>query len=360
MMTDDIYRALARRLDQIPNGFPPTESGIELRLLARLFTPEEARLASLMRLTPEPPEAIADRAGLDRAEVRAALKQMVRRGLISAGRTEQGLGFRLMPFVFGIYEYQLPTMDEELAALFEQYYVESRGGAIVGASPSIHRVIAVDEAIDFSLEVFPYERASWLVENARSWCVQDCICRVQQELVGKGCDHPKDVCLAFSPIEGAFETNETSRAISKEEALAVLVRAREAGLVHTTGNYRDGRFYICNCCTCSCGILRAVAEFGLPAAVAHSEFRAVVDADLCAACEDCLDRCQFNALTVVDVCTVNRQRCVGCGQCVTVCSTGALSLVRRPEAEIAPFPRTNSEWMRQRAEQRGLSLDDLV
>jgi hypothetical protein len=42
----DSYQKPAKRLDQIPNGFPKTESVVELGLLAKLFTPEEAALAS--------------------------------------------------------------------------------------------------------------------------------------------------------------------------------------------------------------------------------------------------------------------------------------------------------------------------
>ena len=64
-MPHDIYRRLAGRLDDIPNGFAATESGVELELLAMLFTPEEAELACVMRLGPETPEVIGERAGVD-------------------------------------------------------------------------------------------------------------------------------------------------------------------------------------------------------------------------------------------------------------------------------------------------------
>ena len=57
-MSDDVYRRLARRLDEIPNGFASTESGAELRLLEKLYTPEEAELACVLRLSLESPEVI--------------------------------------------------------------------------------------------------------------------------------------------------------------------------------------------------------------------------------------------------------------------------------------------------------------
>lgn len=148
--------------------------------------------------------------------------------------------------------------------------------------------------------IFPYERASALLEGAKSWGVRDCICRVQQRLVGKGCNRPLEVCLAFAPVEGAFGHSEVDRAITKEEALQILRQTEEAGLVHSTGNYRSGTSYICNCCICCCGILRGIAEYGIPTAMARADFVATVDAAQCVACGQCVERCQFRALAVPD------------------------------------------------------------
>jgi ferredoxin len=204
-----------------------------------------------------------------------------------------------------------------------------------------------------------------MIENAKSWGVRKCICRVQQHLIGKGCDHEIENCLVFAPVAGAYTNSESERVIDKEEALRILGETEEAGLVHSTGNYRDGHSYICNCCTCCCGILRSVAEFDIPSAVAHSDFWAVVDADLCIGCGDCVERCQFGALAVPDdtggdVCKVDVSRCVGCGVCAVVCPADALSLERRPESDLGQVPADNREWMDQRAEQRGISMVDIL
>lgn len=359
--SENIYRKLAERLDTIPNGFPATESGVELRLLAKIFTPEEATLASVMRLSYEPAADIAARAGVDPNTSRRTLKGMVRKGQILFNRGQGQLTFGLMPFIFGIIEFQFPRMDAELAALFEQYWQESQGGSILGDIPAIHRVIPVEEAIPFNLEIFPYERATEMLEGAKSWGVRECMCRTQRRLVGEGCDHPLEDCLAFAPVEGAFDNIQDMRAITQEEALHILHEAGEAGLVHSTGNYRDGNFYVCNCCTCCCGILRGVAEFGIPTAIAHSDFRAVVDADLCIGCVDCVERCQFGALSLPDdVAEVDYIRCVGCGVCSTVCPVDALHLERRPEGETPPPPDDNDEWLIQRAQERGIPISDIL
>ncbi len=354
-MSESVYRKLARRLDEIPNGFPATESGAELKLLAKIFSPEEAALAAELRLKREPVEEIAARVGVDPKVATRTLKAMVRKGQITVGRKDRQLSFGLMPFAVGVWEEQLPRIDQELAELFEAYFQEAQG--VVGTyAPAIHRVVPVGEAIHTGIEVYAYEQAEQMLENAKAWGVRECICRVQQRLVGKGCDRPVENCLVFAPVEGVFDHHEATRAITKEESLRLLREAEDAGLVHSPGNYQDGNFYICNCCTCCCAVLRSVAEFGIPSAIASSDFVCTVDADLCLGCGDCLERCQFGALAIPeDVCLVDAGRCVGCGLCVTVCPTEALSLVRRPEGVIPPPPVNFPEWMSERAKVRGLS-----
>ena len=348
-MSREVYKKLAQKLDNLPNRFPATESGVEISLLEKIFSLPEATLAAEMYLKKEPASVIAARANISEKEARRTLKDMVRKRVILFSKGESVLVFGLMPFVVGFYEELLPRMNEEIARLFEAYFQETHGG-ITGKGLSVHRVVPVQESIDFELEIFPYEKASNLLENAKSWGVRDCICRVQKKLIGDPCDHPVENCLVFAPIEGAFDNSEVDRAISKEEALEILHQAEDAGLVHTTGNYRDHNSYICNCCTCSCGILRSVAEFNNSSVIARSDFLVVVDEDLCIACGDCLERCQFDALDIDGgVCEVDMANCVGCGLCVPVSPEGALVLIRRPEGEVPPPPEDIRMWSKLRS-----------
>ncbi len=343
-MNKEVYKKLALKLDDLPNRFMATESGIELRLLEKIFTPEEAELAAEMFFVKESASIIASRANLPEKQARQILKNMVRKRVIKFSKGDQELVYGLMPFVVGFYEELLPRLDQELAELFEQYFQETRG-EITGKGLSVHRVIPVEESVDFEMEIFPYEKASDLLEKAKSWGVRDCICRVQKKLIGDPCDHPLENCLVFAPIEGAFDKSDVDRAITKEEALKILYEAEEAGLVHTTGNYQGPNYYICNCCTCSCGILRAVAEFNKPSAITKSDFLVVIDEDLCVACGDCIERCQFDALELGDlVCEVDPGSCVGCGLCVPACQDEAMVLIRRPVGEVLPPPENIKTW----------------
>jgi electron transport complex protein RnfB len=353
------YKRLAERLDTLPNGFPPTDDGIELKLLAKLFTPEEAELGSQLRLILESSHQVADRLRLEYNSTRQMLKSMARRGLIRTGKVDDGLGYGLLPFVVGIYENQLGNIDEELARLFEDYY-QSSFPQVLTVQPAIHRVVPVGESIKVNLQVAPYESAAGIIEQAQSWGVQDCICRIQTRLIGKPCNHPVDMCMVMSPHPDAFVNTNEIKPLTKDEAYATLRRADQAGLVHSVSNSQRGDWYICNCCTCSCGILRGMAELGIANVVASSAFINTVDEALCNACGLCVESCQFNALSVNNVALVNGTRCVGCGVCVGTCPDHALVLVRRPDEEIKPVPINIVDWGMQRAQERGIDITPLL
>ena len=360
-MNQQPYKDLAVRLDALPNGFPPTDDGVELRLLATLFTEEEAGLAARLKFPLETADQIAKRTGKDRQQVRRLLKGMARRVLIRVGRVEDGLGYGLLPFVVGIYEGLMGQISEEQAQLFEEYYLLAFG-KMLAVPPQVHRVIPVNETVQVDMEIHPYESATDIVNGAQAWGVIDCICRNQKAQIGDGCDHPVDVCLLLNKRPNVFDDHPSIKPLSQAEALKTLQRAADAGLVHSVSNNQHGLHYICNCCTCSCGILRGMADLGIANVVARSAFVNIVDETLCIGCEDCLATCQFDALALTDafVMEVRSHRCVGCGVCVPSCNEKALSLMRRPEEEIKAPPPTILDWGMERAQARDLDLMTLL
>jgi ferredoxin len=352
-MQTDPYKQLAERLDALPNGFPAAQDGIELRLLEKLYSPGEAGLAAQLGANFESAEQVAERTGGDPGELRQQLKGMSRRGLIEAARSESGLSYRLLPFVVGIYEMQVNSMDAELAALFERYFMQAFGETL-RVKPQVHRVIPIGESVRNSMEVHPFESASDLVNTAQAWGVLDCICRKQKALIGQPCEHPIDVCMVLEQRPGAFDHSKDIRMLTRDQALGVLRRASEAGLVHSVSNNQQGVHYICNCCTCSCGILRGMANLGIANVVARSAFVNQVDDLLCSSCGICIDTCPFDALSMDSAALVDGVRCVGCGVCVLNCPNEAMGLVRRPEAEIMPVPETIEQWGERRSAARGM------
>ena len=178
-----------------------------------------------------------------------------------------------MPFVVGIYEMQAGRIDAELAQLFEDVLPAllppSLAAAAAGASRDPGGPDRAQRHGGASLRERDGDH-----HRAKAWAVTDCICRKQQALLGQPCEHPLDVCMVFSQTAGAFDQMTGMRALSQDEALATLRRAAEAGLVHSVSNTQEGLWYLCNCCTCACGILRGLADLGMANVIAPSAFSA--------------------------------------------------------------------------------------
>jgi len=281
--------------------------------------------------------------------------------LVQAGRGPGGLAFGLLPFIVGSFEESLPYLDKEMAQLFEAMLQETGGVGTLDRRPAFQRVIPVEQSIDAEIEVLPYERASYLLDQARSFGVRECICRKQKALIGEACEHERMNCINLSPLEDAFANMPHVRPITKEEAERILHQAEEAGLIHCTYNQQHSLYYICNCCTCCCGIIRGMVKYGHHHALARSDFFSVVDTNACSGCQACVERCHFGALSVMEnVCMVDTERCMGCGLCVSACPSDALHLRRRPAQEQALPPKDYAEWMARRADSQGMPLEKLI
>ena len=349
-----VYERLAAKLDRLPNGFPPTPEGTELRILAKIFSPEDAAFALRVRPIPQTVEQVAKRLDRPVEETRGILDAMARRGQIAAMKMKGRTMYMSVPFVVGIYEFQLPHLDKELADLFEAYLPVLAGGA--GRTvPAIGRVVPVNATIAARPEVLQHEDVRSMIEGARSFRVMECICRKEQELQGRPCSHTRETCLAFSTRENAYdETFSLGRTISREEAVAVVEAAEREGLVHCTYNVKQESMFMCNCCSCCCGFLRMLRDFDAPGALARSNYVSVIDPGACTDCGACGDgRCPMAAIVSEDGATaVIADRCIGCGVCVTVCPADAITLVQRPPAERTEPPRTVVHWALERADNR--------
>lgn len=182
-------------------------------------------------------------------------------------------------------------------------------------------------------QVIPYKRArSIILKNPDHIVAMDCPCRSARE---NPC-LPLDVCLIVGEPFASFVHEhhpERSRWVTRDQAIDILKAEDDRGHSHHVF-FKDAmleRFYaICNCCSCCCGAMQA-QRHGVPM-LASSGYISQVDEVLCIGCGDCVDTCQFGALTLQDgVNVVDEIKCMGCGVCISKCQQEALTLKRAPE-----------------------------
>lgn len=344
-MAAEVYYKLRDLLDSIPNGYPATESGIEIRILEKIFTEEEAALTLRLKMRWETPRAIARRTGLDETFLEKKLIAMSQKGQIWGAVAGPTKIFKLLPFVFGIYEFQVKRMDREFVELMEEYWNSAYVPQQFGTAPAVLRVVPIEREIPDPTAIRPYESIETLINGARAWGVIPCVCKRERRLVDRGCHHEEEVCLSLAPIANYFDNHFLARPISRDEALAILRRCEDAGLVHMTTNVETGHYGICNCCSCCCGLLRAVNEFDQPNAVAVSNFQVRIDESACTACGRCIERCPVHALVVEGAARLTG-RCIGCGLCVSTCPPRAMSMEERPAGDRVAVPENEKMWMK--------------
>jgi Pyruvate/2-oxoacid:ferredoxin oxidoreductase delta subunit/predicted transcriptional regulator len=355
-MTEKVYYDLSEQLDQYSLGFPKTESGVEMKILKKLFSEDEAELYLNLSMMLETPEAIAQRLGREPGAVAALLQRMFDKGLIFRMKKGDAPKYGAVPFVVGSFEYQLKDMDREFAELFEQYLLEGFGKVAIGQQAPL-RTIPVNKSVDQLWPVAPYEDVKKIFESKSKIAVGRCICRVQQGLLDKGCDKPVEVCFQFGSHADFYVDKGMARYIDQKEALAIIDKCEEEGLVPQPFMSQDAGG-MCNCCGDCCGILRSIKLHPKPVERVLTNYYAEVDSATCSACETCLDRCQMEAITIgaSEVAEIDRDRCIGCGLCVTSCPSEAMALRQKPESERQTPPPTAKEYIMQLASARGTSL----
>jgi len=353
-MSEAIYRKLATVLDTLPNGFPATPDGLEIKLLKKIFTPEEAELFCDLKLHPETAQQIAERSGRPLEGLEDQLTSMAKRGEIVGVDMDGTKLFAMAPWAVGIFEFQINRMDREFCELCEEYG-KYFGPQLLSSDMHLMQTVPIGQQITTRQEALPYVAVSSIIENGKAFRVNECICKKERGIMASPCTKPTDVCLMVSPVANAETLLDWGRAISKQEAYDLLRKAEDAGLVHLTGNVASGHNFICNCCGCCCGILRPIRDFGLTGIV-NSHFYAEIDAELCDNCAVCKDeRCQVAAIEQTDTThRVIKTRCIGCGLCVTTCPQDAVKLVHKPQEEIVLPPPTQEDWNDARARARGV------
>lgn len=355
MAAEKIYRELQQQLDLYSVGFPSTESGIEIKILKALFTKEQATMFLNLSPVMEEVNTIAKRIDQPENKVAIFLEDMAEQGLIFRLERRGQIKYGAIPFVHGLFEFQVKRLGKEMADLVEEYF---RSGFLVSMAKNAAgflRTIPVQKSINTTQNIAAFDDAVEILKAKPLIVVADCICRRQKQIADKGCGKILEACFMFGSMAQYYLKHDMGRQVSLEEATDILTRAQEEGLVTQPATSQNPAG-MCNCCGDCCGVLRALNTCPKPAEFVFSNHRAQVDQESCTGCEICLDRCQMDAIHLDEAAcaVIDPDRCIGCGLCIITCPSDAMKLIGKSvEKRLVP-PATSAEQMMALAKKRGV------
>ncbi len=351
------YRQLTDRLNRFPQGAPPSD--LLYRILAMLFSAEEAELVAKLPIRPFSAAQAAQRWKIPEAEAERVLQELAGRALLVDILQNDRHEYVLPPPMAGFFEFALMRVRDDLdqkllSELYEQYVTVEEGfikQLFLTGKTQMGRVLVQEEAVssEHALHVLDYEKATAVIETAAEIGVGLCYCRHKREHQGQSCDAEMDICMTFNSVASSLIRHGHVRRIDQVECKELLHKAREQNLAQFGENVQQGVSFICNCCPCCCEAMLAAQRFGHLHPVHTSNFIARVEAG-CTGCGRCLPTCPVKiiALTSEQAGGNGRKRavidgdlCLGCGVCIRNCPHAALTMQPRAERVITPVSSTH-------------------
>lgn len=337
---------LIDRLNRYPIGLP--DSKTLQRILAILFSPDEAFVASRFPLQEASLKELSRATGWTEARLEPLLDTMAEKGLIMDPVYNGSQYYLLMPGLIGFFEFtfmkrrqDLPV--EELARLMHEYMFEdpdkTMGHEMFGSATQLTRALSYEDHIPVESVVTTWESAREIVKSSGYGAIGLCYCRHKKEHLDGSCAKKaptEEICISLGTAARFMVRRGFAEERSVEQLLQVLDRARSLNLTHITDNIRHKPSFICNCCSCCCELLGGVKQ-GFPDGVAKAPFRLKIEEESCIGCGLCWKSCNIGALESGaengdKIARVEEHKCLGCGACISTCPSGSLSLtpVARP------------------------------
>ncbi len=347
----DYYESIRQKLNTVKGFGAPKHKKI-LEFLKIIWNDEEVRLLNNFKGVGKFVAAgkVAEKAGMEESRVKEMLDGMAAKGTI----VQFGGQYGLIPFVPGILElYYLKLGDTEenhkkAAKLLREVIdkvipgmtLKSKKGLLTPKLPfeAKEKLILIDKKINNESQVLPHELVEELINKNDYFVALPCQCRLIGEYADEPCELTKadeSGCLACGMAAQALVAMGIGKKITKEEAIAHIKGAAKKGLIHNGANSSGPQSYmlICNCCPCHCGLLSPTVKHGVPAGVTASNYRPVINQELCKKCETCIKKCPMDALfhkwpiktdSSDEEIVSFQDKCMGCGVCAVNCPENAI------------------------------------
>lgn len=341
--THRVYKKLQKHLNKQAVGLPASITGVERRLLRSCFTVDEAKIALFMSYKAQSADDLlkkVDHLVTSKEQLLARLENMEKNAALIVTTVNGQKRYALAPLlVAGMLDMRVNFFDADFFLDVRSYVTQAFGVEFLSASAPQLRTIPVQKSISPDTQISTFDEARQRIsEHEGHISVAPCVCKLGMDNLGRPCKvtDRRELCLQLGGFADQYIRNGFGRAISKEEALAVLAENEKDGLVLQTSNSKEA-LYICSCCKCCCGPIEIMSLLARPAEYMRNNFYAVIEADKCTGCGTCAQTCQMDAVVMKNNKTVriDTNRCLGCGNCVSRCPSGALSL-RKKSTEYTP------------------------
>ncbi|HEY5502672.1 MAG TPA: 4Fe-4S binding protein [Candidatus Anoxymicrobiaceae bacterium] len=329
-MSDERYNKLAEKIFMGDSKRIP-------EIFAAIASPEEA---DVLLACPGTAAEVSAALGIDEAAAAEMLDTLFRKGLAFKKQKPDGTVFRMCRDLMQFHDASIlwPEAPRAFLDLWQQFMEEewpAFSEMVEKMLPRpVTRVIPVSESMDSKQQILAFEDVREMIDEADVIAVTNCTCR----LTAQKCDRPVEICMQLGKAGSYSIERGTGRPVDKDEALALLKKAEEAGLIHVTMNRASETHFICNCCNDCCMTFPMLINKQLKMCD-PSRYAARVDESLCDSCGECLERCYFGALSMEDSSSgalIDASSCMGCGLCQVVCPTGAIVLEQVRETDFIP------------------------
>jgi len=348
MATKDLYEDLIRyyefQIGEMPRRqafkealketFPEEDLRIFFQLPYLGFISEEKFLKKLARR------------GYTRTVLDEALTRLIPRGLVDKFQKKGEWGYERAPVIVVL---EMAVREKEdthfrnITAQVMDDMIEGAAEAIPTKTP-YYRVLPVEKTVEsdspstlikinadipIPTQTLPLDVISEMLKGVNLIAVSNCYCRSAKQIVGDPCDHPLETCFYFDELAQMKLQTDYARQLDYDEAMQILYECETQGLVHNVSNCEGKIQTLCNCCECSCAVLKAWTR-GMRNTTSPSRYLVHLDTERCSLERECLDACPVDALGVVgENLVIDETECLGCGLCIPACPKGALHLELR-------------------------------
>jgi ferredoxin len=287
-----------------------------------------------------------EKIGITREIMHDSLRRLIPKGLVDKFQKNGVWGYERAPIIVVL---EMAVREGE-DSLFRRVTAQVMNDLIEGAAETIptrtpyYRVLPLEPAIQSTSrstvievnavipdprQILPLDVISEMLKKVNLIALSNCYCRSSKKIIGEACDHPLETCFYFDELAQMKLQTDYARQVSYEEAMRILYDCETHGLVHNVSNCEGKIQTLCNCCDCSCGVLKAWNR-GMRNTTAPSRFVVTLDAARCTLRQDCLAACPVDALSLIEgKLNIDLRKCLGCGLCVAACKEGALSMQLR-------------------------------